>query len=53
MGKTKSVEIDYELDDFSTEEILDHLEWEADNLTTFELTKLKKLLKILTSVSLT
>lgn len=45
MGKTKSVEIDYELDDFSIEEILDHLEWEADNLTTFELTKLKKIVK--------
>lgn len=45
MGKTKSVELDYDLDDFTTEEIIDHLEWEADNFTTFELQKLKKIVK--------
>jgi hypothetical protein len=41
----ESEEFDTDLDDFSTEEIIDHLEWEADNLTSFELKKLKKIVK--------
>ena len=45
MGKTKNVEIDYDLDDFTTEEIIEHLGWEADNLTDHELTELKKIVK--------
>jgi hypothetical protein len=45
MSKYKDVEIEFDLDDFTTEEIIDHLEWEADNLTTFELQRLKKIVK--------
>lgn len=36
---------DSDLDDFSIEEILDHLEWEADSMTQSELNKLKKIAK--------
>lgn len=41
----ESEEFDTYLDDFSTEEILDHLEWEADSFTPSELKKLKKIVK--------
>lgn len=45
MEKTKYVEVDYDLDDFTTEEIIEHLKFEASNFTTHELKELKEIVK--------
>ncbi len=41
----ESEEFESDLDDFSMEDILDHLEWEADSMSLDELNKLKKIVK--------
>jgi hypothetical protein len=38
---TKSIDVDYDLDDFDLDEIIDHLSWNSEELTKKQVSKIK------------
>jgi len=41
---TKSIDVDYDLDDFDLDEIIDHLSWNSEELTKEQVSKIKKII---------
>ena len=41
---TKSIDVDYDLDDFDLDEIIDHLSWNSEELTKEQVSKIKEII---------
>jgi hypothetical protein len=41
---TKSIDVDYDLDDFDLDEIIDHLSWNSEELTKKQVSKIKEII---------
>jgi hypothetical protein len=41
---TKSIDIDYDLNDFDLDEIIDHLSWNSEELTKAQVSKIKEII---------